>query len=388
MSNKNLFDVSDVPIVAGTGLVALDVVINHATGAPQKVFTGGTCGNVLTILSYLGWLAYPIARMDRDAASKKALADFKKWGVQTDLTQCVPTGNTPVVIHNIRRAQDGHNYHRFTFTCPSCGAWLPGFKAVTASEVEGILAKLPHPKVFFFDRLSRAATNLAKAYAERGALVVFEPSGLGDPKLFREVLPHVHVLKYSNERLNEMSGLHFAHTPLLTIETLGSEGLRYRSKISSCKTDGWQSLDAFSLMTVTDTAGAGDWCTAGIIHLIGAGGAAGFSQTSQGALRHALMFGQALAAWNCQFESARGGMYVTDKRTFHRQINKILLGEAHKLVSSTTKSPPKAAFFRCSAPGCPTQRQISKGKKQVVSIPERTRVRIRAGLAKKAAVIP
>ena len=68
MHHKNLFDLSGVPVVAGTGLVALDVVINHATGSPQKVFAGGTCGNVLTILSYLGWLSYPIARMDRDAS--------------------------------------------------------------------------------------------------------------------------------------------------------------------------------------------------------------------------------------------------------------------------------------------------------------------------------
>ena len=365
MNSISLSDFSDVPVVAGTGLVALDVVINHGTGAPQKVFAGGTCGNVLTILSYLGWNAYPIARMDQDAASKIALADLKKWGVRTELTQCVPSGTTPVVIHNIRRAPDGHNYHRFTFTCPNCGAWLPGFKAVTTSSVEQILSILPNPKVFFFDRLSRAATNLAKAYAGRGALVVFEPSGLGDPKLFREVLPHVHILKYSNERLNEMSGLHFTHTPLLTIETLGSEGLRYRCNISTCKTEGWRSLGAFGLEIVTDTAGAGDWCTAGIIHLLGKDGAAGFSRTSPEDLRQALNFGQAMAAWNCQFESARGGMYVMDKKTFHREINKIQLGNVHKLNTPVAKSLPEAGVFRCSAPGCPSQKNGRKGNRRM-----------------------
>lgn len=383
MHNKNLFDLSGVPVVAGTGLVALDVVINHATGSPQKVFAGGTCGNVLTILSYLGWLSYPIARMDRDAASKKTLADFKKWGVHTDLAQCVPAGDTPVVIQNIRRSRDGNNYHRFSFTCPNCGAWLPGYKPVTASVVEEVLIKLPQPKVFFFDRLSRAATNLAKSYAERGALVVFEPSGLGDPKLFREVLPHVHILKYSNERLNEMSGLHFAHTPLLTIETLGSEGLRYRSKIPSCKTNGWQLLSAFSLKSVTDTAGAGDWCTAGIIHLLGRDAATCFSQTSPQTLRQALLFGQAMAAWNCQFESARGGMYVMDKRTFHQQINKILLGDADKLVSSTTGSVQRATEFQCSAPGCPIQKRNISGSRKGVKATNRTPARVPANVAGK-----
>ena len=37
MNKMNNFDLSDVPVVVGTGLVALDVVINHTTDASQKV---------------------------------------------------------------------------------------------------------------------------------------------------------------------------------------------------------------------------------------------------------------------------------------------------------------------------------------------------------------
>jgi len=378
MKNDNLFDVSGAPTVLGTGLLALDVVINHVTDAPRKVFAGGTCGNVLTILSYLGWLARPVARMNGDAASRHVLSDLKRWGVQTDLCKCHPTGDTPIVIHNIRRAQSGHSVHRFSFTCPNCGAWLPGFKALTKSAVELVVGKVPRTNVFFFDRLSRAAVNLAKTYAQRGSLIVFEPCGLGDPKLFREVLPHVHILKYSNERLNEMSGLHFAHSPLLMIETLGSEGLRYRSTIPSCQTSGWQSLDAFEVANVRDTAGAGDWCTAGIIHLLGAD-AASFMNTSPEALRQVLAFGQALAAWNCQFEGARGGMYLMDKRTFHRQINGILLGESHKLVPLTKSLLPKAAAFRCPAPECTERASVKNGKRESSNGTARTRIMMSAG---------
>jgi sugar/nucleoside kinase (ribokinase family) len=354
----------------GTGLVALDVVINHTTDASQKVFAGGTCGNVLTILSYLGWLAYPVARMneDEDEAARLVLADFKKWGVRTDLCNCLPSGETPIIIQNIRRAKDGHNFHRFSFTCPSCGAWLPGFKAVTMPVVETVLAKLPCPNVFFFDRLSRAAVNLAQYYAENGALVMFEPSGLGDPKLFREVLPHVHILKYANERLNEMSGLHYAQSPLLVIETMGGEGLRYRSNLPRCRTSDWHSLDSFNATTVIDTAGAGDWCSAGVLMMLGAKGLVGFLKTPSKTLRDALLFGQAMATWNCQFEGARGGMYAMDKRSMHRQVNKILLGEANKFTIAAKPSFPYVSVFRCTATDCAKQFQDFNVKRKSSNI--------------------
>jgi sugar/nucleoside kinase (ribokinase family) len=370
MNKTNNFDLSDVPVAVGTGLVALDVVINHTTDASQKVFAGGTCGNVLTILSYLGWLAYPVARMneDKDEAARLVLADFKKWGVRTDLCNFLPTGETPIIIQNIRRAKGGHNFHRFSFTCPNCGAWLPGFKAVTIPAVETVLGKVPRPNVFFFDRLSRAAVNLAKHYAQNDVLVMFEPSGLGDPKLFREVLPHVHILKYANERLNEMSGLHYAQSPLLVIETMGGEGLRYRSNLPHCRTSDWHSLASYNSTTVIDAAGAGDWCSAGVLMMLGAKGLVGLLKTPSKALRDALLFGQAMAVWNCQFEGARGGMYAMDKRSMHRQVNKILLGEAHKLTLVTNPSFHKASFFRCAAPDCEKQIKGQYFKRKSTSI--------------------
>jgi sugar/nucleoside kinase (ribokinase family) len=370
MNITNNFDLSDVPVAVGTGLVALDVVINHTTDASQKVFAGGTCGNVLTILSYLGWLAYPVARMneDEDEAAKLVLADLKKWGVRTDLCNCLPSGETPIIIQNIRRAKDGKNFHRFSFTCPSCGAWLPGFKAVTIPAVEIVLGKVPRPNVFFFDRLSRAAVNLAKHYAENGVLVMFEPSGLGNPKLFREVLPHVHILKYANECLNEMSGLHYAQSPLLVIETMGGEGLRYRSNLTHCQTSGWHSMDSFSVTTVIDAAGAGDWCSAGILKMLGAKGLVGLLKIQSKALHDALLFGQALAAWNCQFEGARGGMYAMDKPSMHRQLNKILLGEANKFKIATQSSSYESHTFRCAAPNCKKQIQGEYIKQQSANI--------------------
>ena len=90
----------------------------------------------------------------------------------------------------------------------------------------------------------------------------------------------------------------------MEIETLGSAGLRYRRRGKH-----WKEVDAFSIRRTVDTSGAGDWCTAGILHLLCQDGIHGLQRiTDQDALA-AVRLGQAMAAWTCQFEGARGGMY-------------------------------------------------------------------------------
>jgi fructokinase len=83
---------------------------------------------------------------------------------------------------------------------------------------------------------------------------------------------------------------------------------------------------AFEVDDARDTAGAGDWCTAGLIHRLGQAGAAGLLEVEADELRDALRFGQAMAAWNCRFEGARGGMYQTDTASFREDVLRILDG--------------------------------------------------------------
>jgi hypothetical protein len=59
-------------------------------------------------------------------------------------------------------ALDGRPSHRFSWTCPRCGEWLPAFKAVTIEAADVVLPALKGASVFFLDRLSRATLNLAE----------------------------------------------------------------------------------------------------------------------------------------------------------------------------------------------------------------------------------
>src|SRR4051812_28444579 len=174
------------PKVFGAGLIALDLVISMNPVSPVRSWTGGTCGNVLSILAYLGWDAYPIARLNGDPASERVRADMARWGVRLDFSNCTPTSHTPIIIQEIRRGRDGSPKHRFSWSCPRCGQRLPRFKAVTVDAIEDVAPALPGTSAFFFDRLSRAALTLAARASAKGAVVVFEPSGKADVKLFAE----------------------------------------------------------------------------------------------------------------------------------------------------------------------------------------------------------
>ena len=312
------------PSLVSMGLFALDVVIGPESNHVPQLWAGGTCGNVTTILSYLGWTAFPLARLGKDFAARFVSEDLKKWKVRLDYVLQDAAVHTPVVIERIKTDKHGHPQHRFSFTCPSCGAWLPSYRSMKLNSLKKPLEQA-RADVFFFDRVSPASIQAATHFASEGSIVFFEPSGIGDPRLFQKAIEVAHVIKYSHQRVREMAELPSRPNPLLEIETLGDEGLRYKAR-SGNRMSGWRSLPSLSAPSIKDTAGAGDWCSAGIISMLGAKGRKGLENVSAAHLEAGLRYGQALAAWACGFEGPRGGMYETSKAALQKTVQGILAG--------------------------------------------------------------
>jgi sugar/nucleoside kinase (ribokinase family) len=338
--------------ILGTGLLALDIVIDSDSQHSSRLWAGGTLGNVLIILSYLGWRAYPVARLNGDTASKLVLRDLKRWGVQLDFIRQKPTADTPIIVHLISRNRDGQPYHKYSWICPHCGAWLPTYKPVTDAAARQIAETIDQPQVFFFDRVSRSALTLAESCARKGALIVFEPSANGDVKLLPEAFAIAHIVKYASDRTGLFSQYLSGSNPLIEIETLGREGLRYRCRLDNHKTREWQTLAAYPISNLKDAAGSGDWCTAGLLHCIGQRGLAGLKGLTDTKLRAALRLGQAMATWNCGFEGARGGMYMVDKTTFQYAINQILSDTNVRLIISSPIRSPRQRVNTNICPAC------------------------------------
>lgn len=339
------------PVVIGTGLVALDVVIPRGLDADPQLRAGGTCGNVLIVLSYLGWHSFPIARLSEDGASKKVAADLRKWKVQLDFITFGDEGSTPVVIQHIRADKSGAPSHTFSRKCPCCGAILPWYKAVRVADVSDLVPKLPKPQVYFFDRTSPGALALAAEARQLGALVFFEPSASSEPKHLKEALELAHIVKVSSDRLGGNEAVLTSTEPKLVIETQGSAGLRLRLGGSDGKrrVRQWHTLEPIPVPTLKDTAGAGDWCSAGVIHMIGATGAKGMDELTLPEIRKAVRVGQAMASWACAHEGPRGGMYHADNASFQTRILALLSGQTDSAGGKNpTPEPTRAGqAFAC-----------------------------------------
>ena len=161
---------ADMPrgTVLGTGLLALDIVMSNVSGEPQKQWVGGTCGNVLVALAYLGWEAQPVARLKSGLAADRILSDLTEWGVSNRFVSVTHDGSTPVIFEKITQGAGNVPRHSFSWRCPDCGIQFPGFKSVLTSVAERVAQQVGPLQVFFFDRATPASILLAKSCAERG----------------------------------------------------------------------------------------------------------------------------------------------------------------------------------------------------------------------------
>ena len=147
---KKIVQYKNSATVVGTGLVALDIIISSNPDEPAYQWAGGTCGNVLTILSYLGWSSYPIARLNNDFSSIHVKEDMGKWGVKLNFSEMEPTVGVPIITQEISKNNQGLPVHKFHWkNCPKCGAWLPNYKAVTLNSTKKVKECISKCDVFF-----------------------------------------------------------------------------------------------------------------------------------------------------------------------------------------------------------------------------------------------
>ena len=305
----------------GVGFVAMDVIDLEGERFPA---VGGSCGNVMAILAWLGWTARPIARLGGDGTGDFIREELRGLGVDvTSLTEEEEV-QSPIVLQRFEIAGDGTRTHRFSLTCPGCRRWLPRHRSVTLAQSKHLACGDDAPNVFYFDRVSPASLRLAETVRSRGALVVFEPSSADVDSKFQRAVDACHLLKYSQERLGHLPDLPYAASPVLIVETRGAEGLRYRWE------GRWSQLDAFPVEDIVDAAGSGDWCTATLIHRMGRTGAEPFSRATSSGIETALQDGQAAAAVNCGFLGARGVMQTLTLDQLNERLSTLGRGAPKK----------------------------------------------------------
>ncbi len=301
--------------VVAAGFFALDIVFGVDDPAP-RFYAGGTCGNVAAGLALVGWEVSAVGRLSDDVGGELVREDLRRWGVDTSFLGLSPTAATPIVLEKIALSKNGVPKHRFLWNCPDCSSYFPPFKPVLRGQVDFLQQNLESPEVFFADRVSRSTVELAKYFRKKGALIFFEPSAAGDVKLFPEMLQLCDVLKYSDQRARSFSELLRQHKAFLEIETLGEDGLRFRTRHAFAS---WNFVPAYEVK-IKDTAGSGDWTSVGLISALFTKGKRNLETNSKRDISSSLEHAQALAALNCRFEGPRGAMYHMTKAKFFEAV--------------------------------------------------------------------
>ncbi len=282
----------------GSGLIALDVILDESS-SPVTTAVGGSAGNVLAALAYLGWHSVPVCELGKDAAGAQVRAEFKR--LKADMSFVVENDHmcTPVVY---QMPADFPETHSFSFRCPLCGE-RRGFLAPTNAHLsERVVERVPTPSVFYFDRVTPVSLALAEKYRSRDVLVVFEPSTVpSEPAQFQRAVSATHILKYADNRFVEFPC--DISRVALEIKTMGAHGLEFRLP---SLLENWTKLAAIQVPVVADTAGAGDWCTAGMLAALFDAGVESSWQLTYNTAYRALRYGQSLAALNCMYTGARG----------------------------------------------------------------------------------
>ena len=304
-----------MPRLVGTGLLALDLIVQHdADGQRLSASGGGTCGNVLAILAQLGWEASWLGAMAPSAPGRMLLEEMQQSGVLTHTSPDeVPA---PIFAHHIRTCADGHASHWFSDACPVCARRLPRYSRPSDTWLRSQAHRVRDANVFFVDRLSAGALDLAQLAHERGALVVYEPSSASDAPWMADMIAIADVVKFSSDRASALSGRTPPNDRALWVETRGRDGLRWslgRAGAHHAITPAVRNPHAI------DSCGAGDWFTSALLF--------GLARTHERPVdltfaQLAALMHQAsgVAAWSCGFLGARGGLYDAPVRSIFERL--------------------------------------------------------------------
>lgn len=360
--NNFIFPLFDkAPICMGTGLVALDIVFNGKSFRSPKFYAGGSCGNVLTILSYLGWKSYPIVRIGTDEAGNRILKDWERFGVYQEYVYRDAKITSPIIVEQISHGTNGFPTHKFLWVCPNCGAWLPRYRPLLLKKAKESSKIISLANCFYFDRVSPGALALAEQAKKAGIIVFFEPPSLKNNELFRKAIKFSHILKVAKGRKVEEDIIDTVEGPEVIIQTLGSEGVKYKILKTNNKMD-WELLPPFPVVDFKDAAGAGDWCSAGIIFSLASKRKLENKRMTKKRVVQAIEIGQAMAALNCSYEGARGGMYNMGRYDFEILIKQILKS---RIVDNSNKeelSSDISNVMSCLCPSCCEKKSTTKQK--------------------------
>ena len=302
--------------VIGSGIYMLDsiVVRDYPEWPLLCPFTertvieevGGTCGNVMCILSWLGWKAMPEVSLDDSPVGLKIASDLARYGCDLRHVTNTPGGGATVLRCTHKRDAEGNHTIAFRATGPGGSRFPRRHFLRSRDEAPAFLDKLEEvPGVYFFDNPAAGHRLIARTLRERGTLVYFEPSEI-ESKADLEAVAASDIVKFSGTHVTDLTFTD-RYPDKLFIRTLGEDGLQFRLHGGP-----WIHVDPVPVPDVVDWEGAGDWTSAAVLTQLAAADVP-FEKLTDLTVHECLTAAQTIASQSVCFLSSKGLIHDADK---------------------------------------------------------------------------
>lgn len=269
----------------GAGNLCIDAVFRRdfpngfgdktgVTDTPVSQEVGGSMGNIMCNLAYLGWKTYPIAKLGPSRVALQILDDFHRYGVDTRLCTTDESGETYIYkAHHYFDAdgkpemKNGHiKIHPGRYSTEGTYSRFSGYKpiGVRSGDVEYMMERIDFtPTVYFFDSPHAGHREVALRLKERGTLIYFEPTNPNAPMLAK-CMEMSDIIKVSRDNFPNLEQLVPDLSRKLVVQTMDSEGARF----NLCG-QGWVTVPPAKNDHVIDHEGAGDMTTSAFLNTLG-----------------------------------------------------------------------------------------------------------------------
>lgn len=248
--------------ILGMGFSCVDIVKKNDQ---VYVMNGGTCLNVMTALSQMGWQAgicLPILK--DDLLSENFLSELKELDVD------------PIYVDgrakNISRVLqiDNNGKHKFVLTCPVCNRKMVSAPIDFDIQNPRIISELSRWDLLYADRMTDGIRGAVEWFCQKKKPVMYEPNSGRNIRMIYDMAPKIDVLKFSEEKISIRLAENIIEKARnsalkLVIVTRGSAGLCYAYRTSEGGFSEWRHMSALEFSNIEDQSGMGDWLTAGFL---------------------------------------------------------------------------------------------------------------------------
>ena len=298
------------PRLLTAGYLTLDLIVRDLDKRHYWQSAGGTCGNVSVFASALGADVSVLARVGEDHRGRLLLDYLNNEGIDTSGVERIEELCTPGIVEHIYGASEGT--HRFSYRCPVCETQLPKHAVVSWRRAKVEAKCIDRFDSFFFDRATPATLHLAEAARKAGLLVMFEPPRIPRTDIAKRAAAFSDIIKVSPRKSNRgrVWDLNNDASTRFIIETLGASGVRVKTRTLH-GWDEWREFPAIPQSHISDTAGAGDWLTAGLLTSLPCRPGLIGSDT----MLASIQYGQKLSAISLAFDGPGGALAALDAPT-------------------------------------------------------------------------